>query len=134
MNYLGLGSMHPEALAGLTDDEKFIWDVENMKAALPLNPEGKSPRTILTDLRDVAKFVSAACDLPDGQWEQDMGMAGDKKHVDDVVTIIEKVRGAKMGVTYRPIEQISKEAKEEKDIMRKFWLQLEEACARDVDG
>lgn len=134
MNYLGLGSPHQEALAGLTDEHRFIWDIENMRAEIPLTAEGKIPRIAMTELWDVGRFLSFACELPFGQWEQDMGMAGDTKSMDEVVQIIEKVRGRKMEVTYRTFEQISSDAQVELDLVRKFWYELELAYARDVNG
>jgi hypothetical protein len=134
MNYLGLGSPHPHALAGLMDDYKFIFDVENMKAQLPLNEKGEPVRLILTDLRDVGSFVNLACELPAGQWPVDLGMAGDNKRVDEIVAIIEKVRGRKMHVTYRSYEQIKADKEKEKNIVQKFWYELEDAYARDRDG
>jgi hypothetical protein len=134
MNYLGLGCPNRDALAGLTDEYRFIWDLENMRAVIPLNEQGKIPRITFTDLRDVGKFASFACDLPFGQWQQDMGMAGDTRTIDEVVLIIEKVRGRKMEVTYRSYETISSERKAATDPLNHFWLELEEAYARDRDG
>ena len=133
MNYLGLGCPNKDALAGLQDEYKFIWDVENMHAEIPLTEKGDIPRITLTELRDVGKYVSFACDLPFGQWKQDMGMAGDTRTMDEVVTIIEKVRGRKMEIAYRPLEKISNERKAASDPVKKFWLELEEAYARDRD-
>jgi hypothetical protein len=54
--------------------------------------------------------------------------------MDEVVSIIEKVRGRKMEVTYRAFETISNERKAATDPLKQFWLELEEAYARDRDG
>src|SRR6202012_4360585 len=43
MNYLGEGCPTEGALNGLADQTKFIFDIENMRARIPLNREGKAP-------------------------------------------------------------------------------------------
>jgi hypothetical protein len=134
MNYLGLSCPHEEALSGLTDKHKFIWDVENMRADIPLTKEGKVPRVAMTELWDVARFFNFACDLPPGQWKKDMGVAGDTKGMDEIVQIVEKVRGRKMEVTYRSFQQVSSDRQAALDPVTKFWFELEEAYARDADG
>jgi hypothetical protein len=133
MNYLGWGCQTEDALNGLADDTAFIFDIKNMRANIPLNREGKAPRITMTELGDVGKFVSAAIELPFGQWKEHMGMAGDVKRTDEIVALIEEARGKKMQITYRPFEQIQIEAKTEQNPLAKLWLDLEEAFARDQD-
>lgn len=137
MNYLGYGSPRTEALNGLSDNSTFIWDVGALKAGIPLNSEGKPPRITLTELGDIGRFVSAAAELEFGSWKEHMGMAGDVLGVDEVVEIIEKVRGKKVEVSYRTMQQIGEAAESvnvEEDPIGKLWLELELAIARDTEN
>jgi hypothetical protein len=134
MNYLGLGAPDKEALCGLTDTYKFVWDVENMRAEVPLNREGGVPRITMTEIGDIGRFVSGACDLPSGSWRESMGMQGDTKGMDEIVGIVEKVRGRKMEVVYKPFEVLQRERMAATEPVKEFWLELEEAYARDRHG
>lgn len=53
--------------------------------------------------------------------------------MDEVVTIIEEVRGGKMNVEYRTFEQVRKEKEECKDEMMLFWIDLEAMCATNEE-
>lgn len=136
MNYLGYGANDEEgAMNGLNDSWVCVWDVKNMKADIPLTKEGKVPRMSMMEIGDVGRFVAAACCLPAGSWKEDFSMVGETIALDDVVRIIEKVRGKKMEVTYRPYEQVVEEEEKEKVIYpNKFWGQLEIMTARDRVG
>jgi hypothetical protein len=63
-----------------------------------------------------------------------MGMVGDMKRMDEIVSLIERARGKKMEVAYRPFEKIQSEAKVEHNALAKMWLNVEEAFARDQEG
>jgi hypothetical protein len=135
MNYLGNGCKDEgEALAGKSDDGEFVFYMKDMRASIPLTREGKIPRMTLTEIGDVGRFVSAACDLPYGEWKENFGMVGSTVGMDEVVSIIEKVRGRKMDVEYRTVEDVRREKEECKDEMKVFWLELEEMCAMGEEG
>lgn len=135
MNYLGNGCKNEtEALAGKSDDGEFIFYMKDMRAKIPLTKNGGIPRMTLTEIGDVGRFVSAACDLPHGDWKQNFGMVGSTVSMDEVVRIIEAVRARKMKVEYRSIEEVRKEREACKDEMKVFWLELEEMCAMDEEG
>lgn len=137
MNYLGFGAPHneDEAVHGIPIEWPVIWEMKNMKARIPLTPEGNIPRLSLTEIGDVGRFTAAACLLPKGAWKKEFNFTGETIRMDDVVKVIEKVRGRKMEVTYRPYEQIVREEKEEKlDFPDRFWLQAELVHALDKAG
>lgn len=136
MNYLGYGAADEQgAKNGLNDSWVYIWDVENMKADIPLTKEGKVPRMSMMEIGDVGRFVAAACCLPPGEWREDFSMVGETTTLDEVVKIVEKVRGRAMQVTYRPYELVVQEETEEQVAYpKKFWAQLELMQARDRVG
>lgn len=137
MNYLGFGAPNneEEAVHGIAFEWPVIWDMKNMKAKIPLSPDGNIPRLSLTEIGDVGRFTAAACLLPTGAWKEEFNFAGETIRMDEVVKIIEKVRGRNMEVIYRPYEQIVKEeAKETIEWPNKFWLQAEIVHARDEAG
>lgn len=101
----------------------------------PLSPEGNVPRLSLTEIGDVGRFTAAACLLPEGAWKEEFNFVGETISMDEVTKIIEKVRGTRMNVTYRPFRQIvEEEAKETVDWASKFWLQAELVHALDKAG
>ena len=73
-----------------------------MKARIALSPEGNIPRLSLTEISDVGRFTAAACLLPTGAWKEEFNFVGEAIRMDEVIEIIEKVRGRKMEVIYRP--------------------------------
>jgi hypothetical protein len=74
----------PTYLPGIS----VIVDVENMKAAIP--GEGDTP-IVFTYTTDVANFVAASLELP--KWPQRSVIVGDKITANQLVALIEKVRG-----------------------------------------
>lgn len=137
MNYLGFGAPHNEkdAVHGIVYEWPVVWDMKNMKARIPLSPEGNIPRLSLTELSDVGRFTAAACLLPEGTWQEEFNFVGETIRMDEVVRIIEKVRGQKMEVSYRPYKQIvEEEAMETVEWPNKFWLQAEIVHALDKAG
>jgi hypothetical protein len=136
MNYLGNGCAgEKEALAGKSDDGEFIFYMKDLKAAIPLREDGGIPRISMMEIGDVGRFVAAACSLPAGAWREDFSMVGETLRMDEVVKIIERVRGKKVEVVSRTTEEIRREKEENKeDEMKFFWLELEETYASDKVG
>jgi nucleoside-diphosphate-sugar epimerase len=136
MNYLGAGAPDEEAaLHGFNDNWKDVWwHPREMKAEIPLTKDGTVPSITMTEIRDVGRFVAAACLLPDGTWQENFSMVGETIPMDEIVSIIERVRGKKMDVEYRPYEKVVESRTEEEDFYRKFWYQLEEMNARNRVG
>ncbi|KAH8722659.1 hypothetical protein GQ44DRAFT_348038 [Phaeosphaeriaceae sp. PMI808] len=136
MNYLGYGAPDAEAATHrMRDTWVFVWDVARMKASIPLTRDGKIPSMSLTEISDIGRFVAAACLLPKGSWKEDFGVVGETMRLDDVVKLIEKVRGRKMTITYRTYEQIKEEERLEEVVYpNKFWLQIELLVGRDKVG
>jgi hypothetical protein len=135
MNYLGNGCADEKgALAGKSDDGEFIFFMRDMKARIPVDVDGKIPRITMMEIGDVGRFVDAACDLPPGEWKEDFSVVGETLGMDEVVRIIEMVRGKKMDVEFRTIEQIKEDISKTEDEMKVFWLELEMIYARDAVG
>jgi hypothetical protein len=135
MNYLGLGSSVEGALNGLADEKSFILDIKNMTANVPLSPEGHVPRITMTELGDIGLYVSALCKLPLGAWrDEHIGIEGDTKRVDDIILMVEKVRGRKISVNYIPHEQIVDDTKLAEKPLEKLWRELEAGIALDEVG
>ncbi|KAF2015095.1 NAD(P)-binding protein [Aaosphaeria arxii CBS 175.79] len=136
MNYLGYGAPdQEEALHGFEDNWEDSWfHVNTMKAEIPLTKEGEVPRITMTELRDVGRFVAAACLLPDGFWQEDFSMVGETLRMDEIVKVIEKVKGGKVEVMYRKYDELAALTKREENPWRKFWYELEGAIARDTKG
>jgi hypothetical protein len=135
MNYLGNGCVNEKkALAGKGDDGETIFFMKDMKAIIPTGEGGKIPRLTMTEMGDAGNFVAAACDLPQGQWREDFEMVGETLRMDEVVELIEKVRGKKMDVTYRTMEQTREELGKTDDLLKVFWLELDLVYATDREG
>jgi len=134
MNYLGQGCPEATAKNGLSEDYIMCYDVSNMKAQIPLTKEGKVPTLIMTELADIGSMVSDACEEPFGQWNESLGIVGDKRNMDEIVGIIEKARGGKMQVEYLPYETIAKMAEEETSPLSRMWFQLMLSLARNEYG
>lgn len=137
MNYLDFGAPYNEedAVHGIVFEWPVIWDMRNMKARIPLSPAGNIPRLSLTEIGDVGRFIAAACLLPKGAWKKEFNFVGETIQMDEVVTIVEKLRGQKMEVICRPYEQVvEEEAKELIEWPNKFWLQAEIVHAQDEPG
>ncbi|KAF2502459.1 NAD(P)-binding protein [Lophium mytilinum] len=137
MNYLGYGAPdEAKALAGKENDGTFIFDVENLTADIPLTATGEIPRMSLTEIGDVGRFVAAACDLPVGEWKEEFGAVGETLRMNEIVKLVERVRGRTMQVRYWKLEEINKDLwKVEKgDYLKEFWLEMATRYARDAEG
>ncbi|KAF2420574.1 NAD(P)-binding protein [Tothia fuscella] len=140
MNYLGYGcAKEEEALAGKSRDGEWLFHVKDLKAIIPVEEKDERlvPRITMTELGDVGAFVAAACSLSPGSWKEDFSMVGETLGMDEIVGIIEKVRGKKVDVTYRSLEETGRElvkVRGEGEVMRVFWLELEMCTAKDKVG
>jgi len=131
MNYLGYGCKDEfNALAGKSNDGEFVFYMKDRKAKIPLTKDGKIPRMTLTEIGDVGRFVSAACNLPHGEWKENFGMVGSTVGMDELVRVIEEVRGREMDVKYRTLDQVRKEKEQCKDEMRFFFGWNWRKCAQ----
>lgn len=99
MNYLGIGrdfagdnDRELDVLQGF-EDVPVIWDFASGVAEVPVKADGTTPKITLTDIRDIGRFVAAACMLPDNQWESSMEMVGETIDIDEVTSLIEETTG-----------------------------------------
>ena len=112
MNHLALGrdlgddDQRKLKVLGGFNDEPVIWDIAAGKVEEPVKDDGSSPRITLTLIDDIGKFVAAACELPEGAWEHDMGMVGENIAISDVTRLLEKVTGEKLDVDKINREQL----------------------------
>lgn len=99
MNYLALGkdfggnAEREKDVTQNLDDMSIIWDIPRTTVEMPVKDDGSAPRITMTDLRDIGRFVAAACELPNGQWQRSMEMAGETIDADEVTKIISEVSG-----------------------------------------
>lgn len=102
MNYLALGkdfggdAQREAAVTQNLDDMSIIWDIPNLSVEMPVKEDGMAPSITLTDIRDIGRFVAAACELPNGQWRRSMEMVGETIDANEVTRIIEEVSGKKI--------------------------------------
>jgi hypothetical protein len=96
MNHLALGrdfkgdtERELQVLGGFKD-EPVIWDIAAGCAEEPVKDDGTSPRITLTLIDDIGKFIAAACELPNGAWQHDMGMVGETIAISEVTRLIEE--------------------------------------------
>ncbi|KAF2168190.1 hypothetical protein M409DRAFT_21634 [Zasmidium cellare ATCC 36951] len=117
----GVATGEEEALAGLRP-----WNfVVNVKAGTAdFAGDGSAP-TVLTEMRDVARFVWEALSLE--KWEPDMGMRGDVKSFRELVQILEKVQGRKFLSQDNSFEKLEEEAE---DPSKRFYNQARMALEK----
>ena len=100
----GAKSGEEEALAGLRP-----WNfVVNILAGTADFAGDGSAEMVLTDVRDIARFVWRALSLE--KWEPVMGMRGDVTTFRDIIAKFEKVPGRKYLVKENAIERLNEEA------------------------
>jgi hypothetical protein len=134
MNYLGVGNPDPAATKGLQEGASLCWDVEKMNATLPLTKKGGIPRIVLTELGDIGRAVSIACEAPFGEWKEHMGIVGEVVALDQVITVVEKVRGRKMKVNLVPFHVVQENAKNATEVFEKMWWQLFQSFGHNEEG
>lgn len=124
MNYLGYRARDKKAaMYEMQNEWVFIFNVKGMKADIPLAKDGSVLRITMTKISDVGWFTTVACLLPKGAWKEDFSIVGDTLALDEIVRVIEDVRGRKIEVTFRPYKQIKKEEKENEIVYpSSMWL------------
>ena len=80
-------------------------DITHRKAALP--GSGEVPVTF-TYTYDLARFVVAALDLPEGTWERESRVVGDTVTWKQFVALAEEILGEKFEVAYDDVEKLKK--------------------------
>lgn len=99
LNYLAQGLAFPDtpagsqekefALGGLVDDLMLEYiNIPKGRLVVPVNNDGEPSPLTFTHIDDIGKFVAAAIDLPPGQWQQNLGMAGDTRTLKEVFEIL----------------------------------------------
>ena len=78
-----------KAMHGLVDAD-HMWSLQHERAHDLVTDEGKSPTLTMTDIKDIGRFVAAACKLPDGQWQENMSMVGDMMTLSEATLIFFK--------------------------------------------
>jgi len=99
MNYFASGTKG----VGYLQPIKFILDVEKGTAALPGTGDDK---LAFTRGEDVGLFVASSLDLD--KWPEILGMVGEVKTHNQVVSLAEKVTGRKFQVTYLSEQDLRK--------------------------
>lgn len=117
----GIKTGEEEALAGLRP-WNFVLNVKAGTADLP--GDGSGPM-VLTDMRDVARFVWHALSLE--KWSPDLGMRGDVKSFRELVQILERVQGRKFLTQDNSFEKLEKEAE---DPGKRFYNQARMALEK----
>lgn len=107
-----------------------------MTADLPVQDDGTVPDVTMTTIADVGKYVAAACTLPFGSWEEESYIAGQTLNMEEVIKIVEKVRGAQVTIRKHTksslkaqIDAIPADSQEPEHFMGRFFLQLSLAFA-----
>ncbi|CAK1361237.1 hypothetical protein CB0940_03370 [Cercospora beticola] len=119
----GCKSGEEEALAGLRP-----WNfVINIRAGTADFAGDGSGKMVLTDMRDVARFVWEALST-ERKWEPVMGMRGDVTSFKEIVRKLERVSSRKFLVRENAIEVLEREARE--DPSKTFYNQARIAMAK----
>ncbi|PPJ57125.1 hypothetical protein CBER1_00565 [Cercospora berteroae] len=119
----GCRSGEEEALAGLRP-----WNfVINVRAGTADFAGDGETEMVLTDMRDVARFVWEALSM-ERKWEPVTGMRGDVTSFREIVKKLESVSGRKFLVRENAIEQLEREARE--DPSKAFYNQARIAMAK----
>ena len=109
MNYLALGSGREDAEQGLVD-APIIWDIPGGRVEMPVKDDCTAPKLTMTSLKDIGRFVAAACELPEGRWEESMEMVGETVAMDEVTAVIEEVTGRRVAVSKVGREELRRRA------------------------
>ncbi|GIZ37041.1 hypothetical protein CKM354_000050400 [Cercospora kikuchii] len=119
----GCTSGEEEALAGLRP-----WNfVINVRAGTADFAGDGSAGIVLTDMRDVARFVWEALST-ERKWEPVMGMRGDVTSFKEIVKKLERMSGRKFLVRENAIEVLERETRN--DPSKAFYNQARVAMAR----
>jgi hypothetical protein len=107
-----------------------------MEVDIPVQDDGTVPDVTMTTIADTGRFVAAALTLPHGSWPEESYVAGQTLNLNDLVPIVERVRGQKLTVRkhtktsmQEQIDSIPADSIKEEDFMGRFFLQLSLAFA-----
>ncbi|KAK2780734.1 hypothetical protein FQN53_001002 [Emmonsiellopsis sp. PD_33] len=136
MNYLGIGcpGNEQEALAGFRE-RPYLFNIRDGWVEVPLRDDGGYPRTTMTEIGDVGRFVAAALDLE--RWGRgEMAMVGEVVGFGEVVRVIEKVTGRTMRVKEVGREELRREIEglQPADWVRRMECGYNLVYCDDVDG
>jgi uncharacterized protein YbjT (DUF2867 family) len=140
MNYLGYGAPFDEAgaLAGhRIDDIDLFFHLKRDPVIIPEKDGGGIPRITMTELGDVGRFVAEAVGLAEGEWEEEMGVAGDTVRFDEIVGWFEEATGRKIEVRMlgrKELEETLKEREKEGDTLGMLGAQFFLCCCEDRVG
>jgi len=65
-------------------------------------------KLVLTTARDTARFVVGACGLPRGSWPKFGGMVGERTSLNEIIAVVEKLKGRKFKIHRHTIQEIEK--------------------------
>ena len=129
-----------KAMHGLVDAD-HMWSLQHERAHDLVTDEGKSPTLTMTDIKDIGRFVAAACKLPDGQWQENMSMVGDMMTLSEATDLLEKysditLKREKIDRTEleKRINAVEGIGKNEEVIIGKLWDQIELVTLEDKQG
>ncbi|KAF9067215.1 hypothetical protein BDP27DRAFT_1196254, partial [Rhodocollybia butyracea] len=103
MNYLGFGNTKSEGhkAHGHLASFPYIFDLSKKTADIPGDGE---KQIVYTRAEDVGKFTAAATQLE--TWEEHLDMAGDVLTMNEMVRLLEEIRGEKFSVKRNSREEI----------------------------
>lgn len=88
----GLAASQIATESVIAHEGSYLMDFRRRTAQIPFHgPSGNVPQICMTSARDVARFVTAALDLP--TWPREFRMRGDQMTVRDVIAVAEQVQG-----------------------------------------
>ena len=140
MNYLGYGAPFETeiALGGRgEDDPELFFHLRDAWIKIPERDGGGVPRITLTELADVGRFLRAAVELAEGEWEKEMGMAGETLRFDEVGKLFEEVTGRKVRVETvkrKELERGMEECRERGDVLGMLGYQFSLCYCEDKEG
>lgn len=147
MNYLALGkdfggdAQRQMAVTQNLEDISIIWDIPNRSVEMPIKEDGTAPRITLTDIRDIGRFVAAACELPDGLWRRSMEMVGETIDADEVTRLIEEASGQTFkrktvdrAALEKRVSEIKGIGRNREEIVIKMISQIELTMLEDREG
>ena len=89
----------------------------------------------MTELGDVGRFVAEAVELAEGDWEEEMGVAGDTVRFDEIVGWFEEATGRKAQIRMLGRKELEEQLKErDGDELGMLGAQFFLCCCEDRVG